>query len=113
MVIKGNWFLEDYTLPVIGITYCKDRPGKKAKCAPKNETDVILKKYPLFFVHQKTHVWSEMFSDHEYVDRWPYLGDKEHYFPTVSNTGSINYGSAKISGEDNHIILDEISFSLH
>ena len=88
-VIKKNWFMDDYSTPMIAISYCKNTTQNSNWCKPKDEIDDFLAEMPAFFVHMVTYVQEDMWHDHAEVEKFPHNNDTENYFPTVSTYSAI------------------------
>ena len=81
VVIKNNWFMRDYSNPTIGITYCNK--DEEDWCKSKSEIDAFLNEHPQYFVHQETHIQSNIWENDKIINQHPYYGDKANYFPTM------------------------------
>lgn len=47
----NNWFMTDYSSPMIAIAYCKEKPGQAPGwCKTKDETDEWLAMHQQYFV---------------------------------------------------------------
>ena len=84
--------MHEYNTPLIAINYCKNTTENGNWCKSKDEIDNFLRSTPDFFVHMVTYVDNGIFADDPVVDKFPYNGNKQEYFPTVSTYASIGYG---------------------
>ena len=95
--INKNWFMQEYSIPVVGISYCRNNTWVNSNwCKSHEEIEEWLQTNPAYFVHMKTVVQEKMFADDENVQKFPYYGDKENYFPTSTQMGSIDFGKITV-----------------
>lgn len=111
MLIRKNWFMLDYAYPAAGMSYCKNTTANNNWCKSKEEIEDFLRDTPEYFVHMHTLVQEDIFKDHSLIEQFPYNGDRENYFPTVQQMGSIDYGKTNVdaSTRDTEFKIIDIS----
>lgn len=114
VIVKNNWFMKEHAFPVIAIAYCKNTTENQNWCKSLDETDAFLRTHPAYFAHQVTRVESKIFSDSPEINGFPYYGDDENYFPTLSTQTSYNFGPIEVDPEkrDRFLQFEEISWML-
>ena len=80
--LRGNWFVQQYSMPFIAITECKNSTANGNRCKSPEEIKRYLEGKDFFFIHQHTYVESDMFRESDKVNEFPYFGDRDNYFPT-------------------------------
>ena len=83
-IVKNNWFVQEFYNPLIGMHYCQNTTENGSWCKPKDEIDDFLRNHTNFFVHMETYFQSNVFKNDAAVDKFPYNGNQNEYFPTVS-----------------------------
>ena len=103
--------MDDYNVPTISVSYCKNSTENNNWCKSKDEIDDFLRNKAFFFVHMRTFVQEDVYPGHSAIDFYPHDGSEDNYFPTVSSYGSIKYGSYEIDKEtrDSKMLVDEIN----
>lgn len=109
--IKGNWFDESYQVPAVLIARCNP---KVRTCADLAEINKFLDTYSFYFIHLQMMPLSTIYEDSKYIDRFPFFGDKKHYYPAVPKMMSkefhtISYGEVN----SKKFTSDEYMFSLN
>ena len=82
-------------MPFISIVECKNTTVNGNRCKSKEEIKRYLEEKDFWFIYQHTYVLSDMFAESDKVNEFPYLGDRENYFPTSIQQKSIDYGPIK------------------
>lgn len=96
-MIENNWYMNKYSFPVIGISYCRNNSWVNENwCKPPDEIDAWLLDNPAYFVHMQTLVQEGMFATDGDIDGFPYYGDKSNYFPTKAELASIDFGQINV-----------------
>ena len=54
---------------------------------------------------------ADMWSDSDYVEQSPHLGDKSAYFPTVNTIKSIDFGRIKLDENSDDVQIVELMLS--
>jgi hypothetical protein len=105
--------MEEYRFPAIGITYCVNSTANANWCKGKLEIEKFLAHHPAYFVHMETLVQEDIFKDSPLINQFPYMNDKENYFPTVKQPHSINYGHIEVDPElrDTDFLITDIMLS--
>ena len=67
VTLTKSWKHEEYSFPVISITYCKNTTNNGNWCKPREVIDEWLSRQISYFVSQDTIVMSHIREDHEIV----------------------------------------------
>lgn len=81
--LNSNQYNSDYSFPAIGLVYCKNSTDNDNWCKTKDEIAEWLLSHPRYFLSQETKAQGRIFADDPVVNKFPYYGDKENYFPTI------------------------------
>ena len=93
--VHGNLFHADYSMPAIAIVEC--RPTAEKRCKSSSEIRDFLRKYPFFFIHQKTHVEADQFDEED---------ERGKRLPTSTSQVSIDYGPINVQEPGNFQIRE-------
>ena len=56
VLIERNWFMSNYSMPFITVSYCVNSTENDNWCKSKPEIDLFLEENSSFFVHMRTLV---------------------------------------------------------
>ena len=83
MYIDKNWFMTNYSIPTIMMSYCRNTTENNNWCKSKDIIDEFLHTNPQYFVYQKTYFDKDIFKGDPEIEIFPYFGDHENYYPTI------------------------------
>ena len=89
------------------MSYCKNTTENNHWCKPLDEIDNFLATRAQFFINVRTYVQEGIFPGDSRIDRYPYNGDTENYFPTTFTMESI-YKAIEVDNTEDVFQIEDI-----